>query len=331
MSEVPKATLYTFDGSVWASAPRLALVEKGYASSDIDIKTVDLVKAENFDPSYLRINSKGTVPTLVVPLLETTSAEVATKFRAITDTKAILEFLDKSRRASAVSGDEAAAPAPILAPATIEGKAVSDEIIRLVHDASVDPNFLLLGARSEAELNAAKGGLPGTFVTNRNNALLAHARELESGSASKAFDGSANPKSSAIHENLKKWYANKIESQALLTSAYVNGDAAAIAQLTQATTAGWKAVGETLAKLETVVQGPFALGDQISLADLHVIPWLARLGAVATGLTGDKDPLASLNAVLGASGGKVGEKVRGLWTNFSERPSFKTVYGDGLH
>merc|ERR1712157_402708 len=124
MAAVPKATLYTFDGSVWASAPRLALVEKGYASTDLDLKIVDLLKGENFDPSFLRINSKGTVPALVVPLLETTSAEVDTKFRAITDTKLILEFLDKSRSQNtlAANADSAAAPAPILAPATIEGK-----------------------------------------------------------------------------------------------------------------------------------------------------------------------------------------------------------------
>lgn len=332
MSEVPKATLYTFDGSVWASAPRLALVEKGYSPSDVDVKTVDLVKAENFDPSYLRINSKGTVPTLVVPLLETTSAEVATKFRAINDTKAILEFLDKSRSQNTIASDEAsAAPAPILAPATIEGKATSDEIIKLVHDPTVDPNFLLLGARNEAELNASKNGLPGTFVTNRNTALLQHQKDLENDSAPVAFDGSANPKSSAIRENLKKWYADKTTSQSLLTNAYVHGDKDAIEQLIQLTNATWKATGETLAKLETLVQGPFALGDQISLADLHLIPWLARIGAIASGLQGNKsDPLGSLDGVLGANG-KVGEKVRGLWAVFAERPSFKAVYGDGLH
>ncbi|SJX65343.1 uncharacterized protein SRS1_15614 [Sporisorium reilianum f. sp. reilianum] len=337
MSDVPKATLYTFDGSVWASAPRLALVEKGYAASDVDIKIVNLVKAENFDPSYLRINSKGTVPTLVVPLLETTSAEVATKFRAINDTKAILEFLDKSRSSQntvpAAADSAPVAPAPILAPATIEGKAVSDEIIALVHGADVDPNFLLLGARSEAEFQAGKQGLPGTFVSNRYNALVQHQKSLAEGSAATvAFDGSANPKSSAIHENLKKWYADKLESQSLLTQAYVHNDAHAIQQLVQLTNATWTAVGATLAKLEAKVHGPYALGDQLSLADLHVVPWLARIGAIATGLHhGDGEPLDKIDAVVAADGAKVGDKVRALWTVFSERASFKAVYGDGLH
>lgn len=54
------------------------------------------MKAENFSPSYLRINSNATVPSLVVPLLETTGAQVDTKFRALTDSKAVLEFLGAS-------------------------------------------------------------------------------------------------------------------------------------------------------------------------------------------------------------------------------------------
>ncbi len=333
-SEVPKATLYTFSGSVWASAPRLTLIEKGYSPSDVDLKTVDLVKGENFDPSYLRINSKGTVPTLVVPLLETTSAEVDTKFRALTDTKAILEFLDKSRSqntlaSSAVEEGKELAPAPVLAPATIEGKAVSDEIIALVHDAKVDPNFLLLGIRSEADLSSAVSGLPGTFVKNRNNALIEQQKILsDPNSVSTAFDGSANPKASAIQENLKKWYADKIASQDLLTKVYVQNDSASIQQLIQLTNAGWKSVAETLAKLETKVQGPFALGDQISLADLHLVPWLARLAAVA-GAKSEVEAVKSLDKVLEGSGGKVGEKVKGLWEVFGERPSFKAVYGGG--
>ncbi|GAK66643.1 uncharacterized protein PAN0_014d4866 [Moesziomyces antarcticus] len=333
MAAVPKATLYTFDGSVWASAPRLALVEKGYASTDLDLKIVDLLKGENFDPSFLRINSKGTVPALVVPLLETTSAEVDTKFRAITDTKLILEFLDKSRSQNtlAANADSAAAPAPILAPATIEGKALSDELIALVHEPSVDPNFLLLGIRSEAELQKAKQGLPGTFVANRHAALVAHQKALENSASTTAFDGSTNPKSSAVHENLKKWYADKISSQALLTGAYVGGDKDAVAQLVKLTNDAWQNVAKCIEKLETKLTGPYALGDQISLADLHIVPWLARIAAVAQGVKPASDPIASIDAVIAEYNVKVGQKITAFWQAFSERPSFQAVYGSGLH
>ncbi|PWY97111.1 hypothetical protein BCV70DRAFT_203164 [Testicularia cyperi] len=332
MTDVPKATLYTFDGSVWASAPRLALVEKGYADTDVDFKIVDLVKAENFDASYLRLNSKGTVPTLVVPLLETTSAEVDTKFRALTDTVAILEFLDKSRSKNTLEskGQTSEAPAPVLAPATIEGKATSDEIIKLVHAENVDPNFLLLGARSKEEFTKGKAQLPGTFVSNRYNALISHQKALDS-SSTIAFDGSANPKSSALQDNLKKWYADKLESQKLLTQAYVNGDQASIDQLILLTNATWKNISDLLTTLETKFVGPFALGDQISLADLHVIPWLARILAVSQGLAPDADPLASLDSIIAAHGAKLGPKIREFWQAFSTRPSFEKVYGSGLH
>ncbi|SPC66347.1 uncharacterized protein UHOD_07587 [Ustilago sp. UG-2017b] len=328
MTEPHKATLYTFSGSVWASSPRLMLIEKGYSSTDLDLKTVDLICGENFSPTYLRINSKGTVPTLVVPLLETTSAEVDTKFRAINDTKAILEFLDRSRSSNTVVGANGA-PAPILAPATIEGKEDSDDIIKIVHEQPVDPNFLLLGLRSVAELDGKRQALPGVFVKNRYQALQSQLKAISEETAT-AFDGSANPKSNAVKENLKKWYTDKLQSQSLLTKAYVDADKDAVEQLVELTNTSWKNVVETLVKLETKVQGPFALGDQISLADLHLVPWIARVSAVAGGKTGE-DALVALDAVLAEYGGKVGQKVRVLWNEFSERPSFRDVYGQGLH
>lgn len=39
----------------------------------------------------------------------------------------------------------------------------------------------------------------------------------------------------------------------------------------------WSQVVEILDKIEKSVVGPFALGDQISLADLHLTVWLARV------------------------------------------------------
>lgn len=354
MSSVPKATLYTFDVSLWASAPRLALIEKGYGPEDVDIKIVDLSKGENFDAHYLRLNSKGTVPTLVVPLLETTSAEVDTKFRALTDSTSILEFLDKSRsqnlldskagtttggsswtddksRAAVEEGKSSVAPAPVLAPATIEGKAISDQIIKLVHGQDVDANFLLLGARNAQEFAVNKTALPGTFVGNRHKALIEHLDGV-SASSTTAFDGSANPKSSAIQENLKKWYTDKMASQKLLTSAYLDNDGASMEQVIALTNAMWASVAQMVSvTLESLIKGPYALGDQVSLADLHIVPWLARVLAIASNLVGGKDPLVNLDTVLAPHNAKIGPKLSLLWITFSGRPSFQQVYGSGLH
>lgn len=117
-SPFPKAILYTYEreciqsetlhragslsdhssttGSLWSTVPRLALIEKGYSKDDLEMREVDLAAGENFSPAILRVNSKGTLPVLVVPLAETTGTEVDTKFRALTESKAIVEFLGQS-------------------------------------------------------------------------------------------------------------------------------------------------------------------------------------------------------------------------------------------
>lgn len=68
-------------------------MEKGYSDSDYEIRQVNLLEGENFAPTYLRVNSRGTVPTLVVPIADTTGQEVDTKYRALNDSIEIADFL----------------------------------------------------------------------------------------------------------------------------------------------------------------------------------------------------------------------------------------------
>lgn len=75
----------------------------------------------------------GTIPTLVVPMLETTGPEVDSRYRSLRDTivrfhgdslahfQSICEFLDSARN-SHTTNTTSNRPAPTLAPATIEGK-----------------------------------------------------------------------------------------------------------------------------------------------------------------------------------------------------------------
>lgn len=166
----PKTKLYSFDGSVWASVPLLALIEKGYGPDDVDIKTVDLIKGENFSPTYLRINPKATLPSLVVPIADTISKEVDTKYRALTTTQEVIKFLDSSRSAQTLDarGESGSAnAAPVLAPATVEANAIADAIVMLLHSNESDPNFLLLTARTKEELEKQRQGLQGAFIKNR--------------------------------------------------------------------------------------------------------------------------------------------------------------------
>lgn len=335
----PRAQLYSFPGSVWASVPRIALVEKGYASNDVEIKTVDLFQGENFSPTYLRLNPSGTVPTLVVPFLETISDEVQTKYRALTKTEEIVDFLDKSRSASILQAkghDTQASPAPVLSPATIDDKATSDRYIQLVHSKEADPNSLLLGARTSQELSKQKTGMQGSFCKNRFDALHKFRSEAQT-----SVSSTENPRTQQQKTALINWYDEKLSALSLLNDAYLHDNSAAVTSLTQATIAQWLAVSQVIATLETALEtskGPFLLGGQISICDLHVGAWLARVLAIAKGLyNGETGELDSLEKAIQWEGLgtqsklSVGPLLRGYWKVLSERPSFQEVYGDGVH
>jgi glutathione S-transferase len=81
--------------------------------------------------------------------------------------------------------------------------------------------------------------------------------------------------------------------------------------------------------------GPYMLGDQLSLADLHVGVWLARIVHLAAGEKGADstnwpDLLPKLSGPIGEDF-KVGPKVTSFWTEIIARDAFKKVYADGLH
>ncbi|KAI9492596.1 hypothetical protein BDB00DRAFT_873175 [Zychaea mexicana] len=62
MSHNNKIKLYTFPPSLYASIPRLLIAEKNIQG--VEYVTVDLSKAENFAPDYLKVNPNHTVPAL---------------------------------------------------------------------------------------------------------------------------------------------------------------------------------------------------------------------------------------------------------------------------
>jgi glutathione S-transferase len=65
-------TLYDFGNSVCCQKVRITLREKGQEWEAI---RVDLFKAEQYDPKYLKLNPKGLVPTFVhngTPIAEST-------------------------------------------------------------------------------------------------------------------------------------------------------------------------------------------------------------------------------------------------------------------
>ncbi|XAO25630.1 hypothetical protein I312_104458 [Cryptococcus bacillisporus CA1280] len=295
--EFPKAVLYSWPSSVWSTVPRLCLCEKGYSEDEYIVKYVDITKGENFSPSYLKININGTVPTLIVPTLETIGAGVNTKYRSLRDTVSICDFLDQAR-SSHTANTSSDKPAPTLAPATIDGKALSDSVIELVHHPAVDPNFLSLSAVDSGDLERKSRSGPGKSLADRRNALqnyLAEARKA-------ASETSASPKNGSLifAQKIVQFLEEKLKSSEETWTEHLP---------------------EVCAKLEEMMEEPYFLGDQISLADLHVISWLARLVSIADG-SPTKDGLNALEAKIGKS---LGDKVRNFWNLWTERESFQKV------
>ncbi|ORX37725.1 hypothetical protein BD324DRAFT_623016 [Kockovaella imperatae] len=315
--DVPKAILYTWPASVWSNVPLLCLHEKGYGEDEYIVKHVDLSKGENFSPSYLKINKNGTVPTLVVPTAETTSADVDSRYRSLRDTITICDFLDQARSANTVN-TTSSRPAPTLSPATIEGKAIVDEIIALVHLPSVDPNFLAMSARDETELKQKAESASGAMVRDRRASLDKYIKEAKEGAS---HGGS-------FETSIVKFLEERFAANEMIYKVYTGGsNPEDLKMFYEASAKIWNTgIPDCLDRLEGLIQddGPFTMGDQVSLADLHVISWLSRVVALAA----NSKPALEIDALEKVLGGrKIGNKVRGFWTAWLSRESFKKTIG----
>ncbi|GAA5849826.1 hypothetical protein JCM8547_000578 [Rhodosporidiobolus lusitaniae] len=312
-AHVPKATLYAFPaGSVWSAPALLTAYEKHYTEQELEQRVVDLAKGENFSPAFLRISPEGHVPVLVVPYAHTVEDGITTKYKAIHGSSAVTSFLDEATNRSVSHS------APSLSPATVARAASQKEIIELVHKDEYDPNVLLLSFRTEEERKKGAEGLPGGFLKGRQEALERYAKEVE-------VEGD---------EKLNVFYAKKIKE---------NGDLRAIfegkADGSEAQKLGqqrWTDVSKLVNELEKKFEPdtPYLVGDQVSLADLHVGAYLARLLAIsgATSISSSDVPesVAKLDENL-TDGVKVGPKLTKLLEALFERESFKKVYADGFH
>ncbi|KAI0726172.1 hypothetical protein C8Q72DRAFT_784202 [Fomitopsis betulina] len=351
---VPKAALYYFPASVWSAPPLLALEEKGYAADEVDLKLVDISKGENYAPSYLRLNPQATVPTLVVPLQKTLGPDMESRYKAIQDSKSIVEFLDKSRSTQSRTHTTSDAPAPSLSPATIAFSAVLTKLIDLLHSPEADPNALkYLNARDPDALRALAASVRPTLAVRRAalEQLLSDNQEARI----------------RVSEKTRTfWEVKKVATDKLL-DVYDDADtptenlsdqarARREAFLKDAADA-WLRVRDVLMELNQEILGPYVLGDQLSLADLHLAAWLARVVSLAGGTIADDGAsvVGKLEAHVGGgftlvkdfsvaearrrAGLPVADpeskerqnRIAAFWDAVRERPSFKKVYKDGLH
>lgn len=274
----------------------------------------------NFSPEYLKINTAGTVPTcklllferprsklirldsVVVPQLASAVDEsVSTKYTAITDSVAICEFLD-TQRTSDSRGD---APARSLSAPSISEKTLNDELIALVHSPKADPNFLLLSARSEAELSAKAKDVPGQFISGRKKALEGYLQNTD------------------LSGRMENFLREKLQAMNGMQYVYENPSSKEAADFLAKGQQHWLTVGEILVKVSSMVPKEDRSGF-VTLADLHVGGWFARILA-CTGAKELKDVDASFASLYKAFGRKEEELIglKNWWAHMVQRQRYE--------
>lgn len=137
-----KLKIYEFSESCWANVPKLAVNEADFDESNVEWVSINLAQGANFEPSYLKVNKNGTVPTLEID------------GKTFTDsTTVVSEILAKAPHPPRVSAH------------------TSTSIIEEVHGEHHDPNATLLMAISDEDREAKINGIPKGFLSGRQKAL----------------------------------------------------------------------------------------------------------------------------------------------------------------
>uniref|UniRef100_A0A0W0GBG9 GST N-terminal domain-containing protein n=1 Tax=Moniliophthora roreri TaxID=221103 RepID=A0A0W0GBG9_MONRR len=140
-----KPVLYTFSGSAWAAAPELAVAEL-YPDGAIDMKVVNLVRGENFNPSFIKLNPNATLPTLEAD------------GKAYTTTKDVVAYLVENASRPVKRGTS---------------------LIDIIHEDRLDPNLALLLSRNDEELKAKGAELLSAYLSGRQDALNKFSASIE--------------------------------------------------------------------------------------------------------------------------------------------------------
>ncbi|KAG8965242.1 hypothetical protein FRC03_000787 [Tulasnella sp. 419] len=299
----------------------------------------------------VRINSTSGVPTLVVPLDKYVGPETESRYKAIVDTKSILDFIDKSRTIISRTHTTSSAPAPALAPATIDHLSVTNNLITSLHSPELDPIFFTVSATDQSELAEKANGPAGLYVKQRQEAILRHLASDEANPLSSRYktllekekeingallkvyqstSGEQDPDTSAFFEKSKKKWQEELKTVLETFEKTIKDNHDSSGESAEAKAAA-SARGPS-AEGEDPPTGTYLLGDQISLVDLHFFVWLARL----VYLSGGDLSVAGLSKLeekinKGGDGWKLGENVRLFWQSILIRDSVKKVYSGGIH
>jgi glutathione S-transferase len=282
--------------------PHLGLLEKGFSKDEYDVKSIGLGTSVLARRRSSSINQRTVAaenfdpdyievnPNGTVPSLA--SAHLSSP---LVDSRDVLEHLDQLRPdTNKLSSSDPGVQAKV------------NDIIGIVHDDKLSTNLVLLQARNKEEMEAKRAGMWKTFVANRQGQLEKHNAQLPD----------------------HPFYSSKLKEQTPLYELYTAEavDGPQFEAFFKATHDGYREFAAGLDRLDKAIVLPYVAGEQLTHADLHVVPWLshAMWGAGAT----DVHDFAPLEGLIGKTvpGFKVGDRIKEWWANISQRESFKEVY-----
>lgn len=223
------------------------------------------------------------------------SITAASLNKPLTESADCLTYLDQARPNSGVN----------LTPRDPKTQEIVQKLINLVHSDAVGTNLILLMARDKEEFQGKQSSMWKDYVGTRQQVL--------------EQNRTAHPE----HE----FYGGKSMENGMLNGLYTSEEIGPHHEAFFAhSREGYQKFANGVAELDSLLVLPYAAGEEVTLADLHVVPWLAHAmwGAGASEV-GDFAPLEEL-VRKSVPGFKVGEKIRQWWSTFGERESFKKVY-----
>jgi glutathione S-transferase len=210
------------------------------------------------------------------------------------DSADILEYLDSLRP-----------EATPLFPKDPEQLRRVEALIAHVHQPQLSTNLILLQARDDAELEAKKASFWNDFIGNRQEKLVRY---------------------SSSHPEVPL-YASRVASNGALYNVYSAEEGGSEREEFFAETLrGYEIFAAGLDQLDSMLVLPYAAGDRVTAADLHIVPWLAHALWGAGGVeVEDFGPLQTLTRKSVAEF-EFGEKTRAWWKNVSASESFRRIY-----
>jgi len=212
------------------------------------------------------------------------------RYKAITDTEALIAFLDKSRSVMSHTHTTSPAPAPALSPATVAMSSTANSIITLLHSSPASPELLFyLNAKDLAALRTVAPSIS-TFLKGRKEALDCYVAENEANEV-------------RVSEKTKTFWLEKKSAKEDLLTALDEADKGeselsesgrkAREEYFENTKAAWEVgLAVVLNKLSEDLAMPFALGEQISIVDIHLAAWLHELVILSGGSFRDSGNVA---------------------------------------